>query len=126
MQYITLTPKQEKKFLNELFFAATTADEEARAQGDEVFLEGIRHAESQGHKISLRSIDEVYHSIQGLNEETFKETSIVQYFENSLLHAQSNATDPMQAMMASQQYNRFQELKQKFIESEKLNNIQDF
>jgi poly(A) polymerase Pap1 len=126
MQNITLTPKQEKKFLNEVFFAAITADEEARKKGDKVFEEGIAQAESLGHNISHKSMDELYHSIQSIHEEELKESSIVQYFENMLLGVQSNTTDPMQAIMASQQYNKFQELKQKFIESEKLNNIQDF
>jgi len=126
MQNITLTPKQEKKFLNEVFFAAITADEEARKKGDKVFEEGIKNAESLGHNITHKSMDELYHSIQAIHEEELKETSIVQYFENILLGVQSNTTDPMQAIMASQQYNKFQELKQKFIESEKLNNIQDF
>jgi len=126
MQNITLTPKQEKKFLNEVFFAAITADEEARKKGDKVFEEGIAQAESFGHNISHKSMDELYHSIQSIHEEELKEISIVQYFENMLLGVQSNTTDPMQAIMASQQYNKFQELKQKFIESEKLNNIQDF
>lgn len=127
MDNITLTPIQEKKFLNLLFSESLNADPEARKEGEILFLQSVEELEkSQDMTAQVKSFELFCERFATIPQEYFDHVSIVSFFENTLLEMQNDVSEPLKAMAASQQYMYFQELKKKFIESEKLNNIQDF
>ena len=127
MNEIKLTPSQEKDFFQLFFSELLKSEPDARESGEKVFNEGIQKAEEEhGVKSQVQSLSELNEVFQSLGTDFFEHISIIDYFENFLMGLQQDASNPIETLSASQQYHNFQELKKKFIESEKLNNIQDF
>jgi hypothetical protein len=127
MENIKLTPLQEKNFLNLVFSDSLKAGSEAIQDGEDLFQASIQEIEKANNVTAQRnSFREFCNDFSKMDIAYFEQVSIVDFFENTLLEMQEDTSDPMRAISASQQYNHFQELKKKFIQSEQINNIKDF